>query len=215
MALDWNYSPTYVLGRRLMRFGETDRARSIFEGVESDAASRGDEITRVMALWSLTLVEWMAGRWSIALERAGAAYELTEQTQHAHARHWVGRAKALLEADLGLVEEARASIEEVMTLADDMAYEVFAILTLGVLGRLKLELGNTQIAADHLRDLPGRLLAGGINDPAVQVWPDAIEALVAVGELERARSYLDAVRGACRAPRQPVGESRAPLAAGG
>ena len=107
LALDWNYSPTYVLGRRLMRFGETDRARSIFEGVESDAASRGDEITRVMALWSLTLVEWMAGRWSIALERAGAAYELTEQTQHAHARHWVGRAKALLEADLGLVEEAR------------------------------------------------------------------------------------------------------------
>ena len=192
LALDWNYSPTFVLGRRLMRFGETDRARSIFEGVESDAASRGDEITRVMALWSLTLVEWMAGRWSIALEHAGAAYELTEQTQHAHARHWVGRAKALLEADLGLVEEARASIEEVMTLADDMAYEVFAILTLGVLGRLELELGNTQTAADNLRDLPGRLLAGGINDPAVQVWPDAVEALVAVGELERARSYLDA-----------------------
>ena len=192
LALDWNYSPTYVLGRRLMRFGETDRARSIFEGVESDAASRGDEITRVMALWSLTLVEWMAGRWSIALEHAGVAYELTEQTQHAHARHWVGRAKALLEADLGLVEEARASIEEVMALADDMAYEVFAILTLGVLGRLELELGNTQTAADHLRDLPGRLLAGGINDPAVQVWPDAVEALVAVGELERGRSYLDA-----------------------
>ncbi len=191
LALDWNYSPTYVLGRRLIRFGETDRARSIFEGVESAAASRGDEITRVMALWSLTLVEWMAGRWSVALEHAGAAYELTEQTQHAHARHWVGRAKALLEADLGLVEEARASIEEVMTLADDMAYEVFAILTLGVLGRLELELGNTQTAADHLRDLPGRLLAGGINDPAVQVWPDAVEALVAVGELERARSYLD------------------------
>ena len=134
----------------------------------------------------------MAGRWSLALEHAGAAYELTEQTQHAHARHWVGRAKALLEADLGLVEEARASVEEVVTLADDMAYEVFAIETLGVLGRLELELGNTQIAADHLRDLPGRLLAGGINDPAVQVWPDAVEALVAVGELERARSYLDA-----------------------
>ncbi len=192
LVLEWSYSPTYALGRRLIRFGEIDRARSIFEGVESAAASRGDEITRVMALWALTRLEWMAGRWSLALEHAGAAYELTEQTQHAHARHWVGRAKALLEADLGLVEEARASVEEVVTLADDMAYELFAIETLGVLGRLELELGNTQIAADHLGDLPGRLLAGGINDPAVQVWPDAVEALVAVGELERARSYLDA-----------------------
>jgi DNA-binding NarL/FixJ family response regulator len=192
LELDWNYSPTYVLGRRSIRFGETDRARAIFERVESRSASRGDEITRVMALWSLTLFEWLAGHWSVALERANAAYELTEQTQHAHARHWVGRAKALLEADLALVEEARASAGQILTLADEMAYEVFVIETLGVLGRLELELGNTQTAADHMRELPGRLLAGGMNDPAGHVWPDAVEALIAVGELERARSYLDA-----------------------
>ncbi len=191
LELEWNWSPSFALGRRLMRFGETDRARVIFERLEAQAASRGDEVTRVMVLWSLTALEWLAGRWSLALEHAAAAYELTEQTQHAHARHWVGRAKALLEADLGLVEQARASVDEVLSLSPAMGYEIFVIETLGVLGRLELELGDLESAARHLRELPRRLLAGGIHDPALPVWPDAIETLVGLGELERARSYLE------------------------
>jgi DNA-binding CsgD family transcriptional regulator len=47
-------------------------------------------------------------------------------------------------------------------------------------------------AGGYLRDLPGRLLAGGLNDPVQPVWEDAIETLVALGELERASAYLDA-----------------------
>ncbi len=191
LELEWNWSPSYVLGRRLMRFGETDRARVLFERLEAQAASRGDEVSRVMVLWSLTAVEWLAGRWSLALEHAGAAYELTEQTQHAHARHWVGRAKGLLEVDLGLVEQARASVAEVLALAQDVAYEMFAIETIGVLGRLELELGDLEAAAHHLRDLPGRLVAGGIRDPALPVWADSIEALVGLGELDPAGSILE------------------------
>ena len=191
LELEWNWSPSFVLGRRLMRLGETDRARVIFERLEAQAASRGDEVSRVMVLWSLTALEWLAGRWSLALEHAAAAYELTEQTQHAHARHWVGRAKALLEVDLGLVEQARASVDEVLSLSPAMGYEIFVIETLGVLGRLELELGDLESAARHLRELPRRLLAGGIHDPALPVWPDAIETLVGLGELERARSYLE------------------------
>ena len=144
-----------------------------------------------MVLWALTALEWLAGRWSLALEHAGAAYELTEQTQHAHARHWVGRAKALLEADLGLVEQARASAAEVLALAQDVAYEMFAIETIGVLGRLELELGDLEAAAHHLRDLPGRLVAGGVRDPALPVWADSIEALVGLGELDPAGSILE------------------------
>ena len=191
LELEWNWSPSFALARRLMRLGETARARVIFTDLEAKAASRGEEVTRAMMLWSLTALEWLAGRWSLALEHAAAAYELTGQTQHAHARHWVGRAKALLEADLGLVEDARASIHEVLALSEAMAYEIFVIETLGVLGRLELELGNTETAGDHLRELPGRLLAGGIHDPALPVWADAVETLVALGELERARSYLE------------------------
>ena len=167
-----------------------------------------------MVLWSLTALEWLAGHWSLALEHAGAAYELTEQTQHAHARHWVGRAKALLEADLGLVEEARASADEVLALAQDVAYEIFAIETIGVLGRLELELGDLESAGDHLRDLPGRLLAGGIHDPALPVWADSIETLVGLGEVDRAHDVPRAVRAARRPPGSPSHEPGPPVAAG-
>jgi ATP/maltotriose-dependent transcriptional regulator MalT len=191
LELEWNYSPSYVLARRLVRHGETEQARAILELLETKAASRGDEITRVMVLWPLSALEWLAGRWTRALEHATAAHELTEQTQHSHAQHWVGRAKALLEADLGLVDDAHASVDEVLAHSQTVAYEIFIIATLGVLGRLELELGNVERAGDHLRELPGRLLAGGMNDPALPVWADAVEALIGLGELELACSYLE------------------------
>ena len=95
------------------------RPRAILELLETKAASRGDEITRVMVLWPLSALEWLAGRWTRALEHATAAHELTEQTQHSHAHNWVGRAKALLEADLGLVDDARASVDEVLAHSPD------------------------------------------------------------------------------------------------
>jgi DNA-binding CsgD family transcriptional regulator len=60
-----------------------------------------------------------------------------------------------------------------------------------VLGRVELALGNIEAAGRYLRDLPGRLISLGINDPGAPVWPDAIETLVALGELEQARAYLD------------------------
>jgi len=64
-------------------------------------------------------------------------------------------------------------------------------VTLGVLGRLELAVGNLEAAGGYLRDLPPRLLAGGLNDPTLPVWGDAIETLIALGELEQARSYVE------------------------
>ena len=59
-----------------------------------------------------------------------------------------------------------------------------------MLGRIELELGNMESAATHLRELPARLLAGGVNDPALPIWADAVETLVALDELEQAGAYL-------------------------
>ena len=188
---EWNYSPRYAFARRLMRMGEIDRARAILEEMEAQTLERGDENSRVMILWPLSMVDWLAGRWQEALERAAAAYEATEQTQHPHARGWVGRAKALIEADLGLVEEARASAEEALSFSLASSSQMFTIGAEGALGRLELALGNLEAAGRYLRALPGRLLAGGMKDPTLTVWADTIETLVALGELEQARAYLE------------------------
>ena len=73
----------------------------------------------------------------------------------------MGRNKALVEADLGLVEQARASAEEGARPREASRERVVRVLNLGVLGRLELALGNLEAAGGYLRELPGRLLARG------------------------------------------------------
>ena len=97
----------------------------------------------------------------------------------------------MVETDLGLVEPARASIEEGLAFTRANSIEFHTIAGLGVLGRLEFLLGNMEAAADYLRDLPGRLLAGGMNEPTVPVWGDALEVLIALRELDEARPNLE------------------------
>jgi ATP/maltotriose-dependent transcriptional regulator MalT len=189
LALSMRESPRLYLARLLMRRGELDRARALLEELEAGATARGDEDTRRETFWYLCVLEWLAGRWRRALDHATAAYDLTELMQE-HTG-FTGRWKALVEADLGLVEQARASAEEGLAQAQTFLNEIFVILILGVLGRLELALGNLRAAGDYLRELPGRLLAGGMNDPTQPLWADTIETLAALGELEQARVYLE------------------------
>jgi DNA-binding CsgD family transcriptional regulator len=99
--------------------------------------------------------------------------------------------KALIEADLGLLDDARASAQEGLAFARAQSNEFARISSLATLGRIELSLGHVDAAAGYLRDLPERLMAGGLTDPTFPLWADAIETLVAVGEFDVARSYLE------------------------
>jgi DNA-binding CsgD family transcriptional regulator len=194
LSLDYFASPRVALARKLMSLGELDRSRGILEELPSKAAARGDEVTRAMTLWNMSLLEWLAGRWQLALEHASAANELAEQIQHSHVRMWAGRVKALIEADLGLVEEARSSAEGVCALSEANSKTLYFTLTLAALGRLELALGNLEVAGGYLRDLPGQLLAGGVNDPTLTVWADAIETLLCLGVVRRQAQQRSSAR---------------------
>ena len=187
---DYRTSPRVYLPRLFVRLGELDRPRALLQELEAQASARGDEGTRLTVLWYLTALEWLAGRWGRAFDLAAAASELGEQIMHAHAARWVGRIRGLLETDLGLVDEARASVEAALDECEG-ARDIWEFLVLGVLGRLELVVGNLEAAGGHLRELPAQMLAAGINDPTQPVWGDAIEVLVMLGELELAGSYLE------------------------
>ena len=51
LQLEWNGARDTCSARRLTRLGETDRARVIWEGLESKALATGDEGSRLMVLW--------------------------------------------------------------------------------------------------------------------------------------------------------------------
>jgi DNA-binding CsgD family transcriptional regulator len=190
LSLEYVDSPRVYLARLLFRRGELDRAREMFAELEATAAARGDEETRILILWQLAGIDWLAGRWSDALEHAFAARDLGEQAQYFLRLGWGGRVEAYLEADLGLVDEARATADAGSTFAATYSHEFFGIASLGALGRLELALGNLAAAGEYLRRLPERLVAAGLDDPTPPVWADAIETLVGLGELEPARDWL-------------------------
>jgi DNA-binding CsgD family transcriptional regulator len=192
IALDYLTNPRFWLARLRIRQGQLEEARAMLAALEAESAARGDEQTRIHILWYRSIIEWFGGNWQQALELASNAYEIGEQTRFPSNAGWNGRMKALIETDLGLVEQARASVEEGVTEMEALGNEMFRILSLAVLGRLELALGDTQAAGRCLRELPARLLSSGMNDPTQPVWADTIETLIALGELEQARGYLDA-----------------------
>ena len=106
-----------------------------------------------------------------------------------HHRGYTGRLRALAEADLGLVEQARSSAAVALAGAEEMSDREWKILTLGVLGRLELMLGDVEAALGYLREVAAQLLSTGYEDPTAPLWADAIEALIA-GRRARTCSQL-------------------------
>jgi DNA-binding CsgD family transcriptional regulator len=145
----------------------------------------------MQTLGSMGRLEWYAGNLQLAFDRVAEAQDLARQIMARHESGHTGRLRALVEADLGLVEQARVSAQQALDGAQAMSDREWEILTRGVAGRLELVLGNVDAALHDVRELPGQLLAAGYKDPTAPLWADAIEALIAGGELEAARGYLE------------------------
>ena len=190
LVLEYGESPSVSLSRRLVGFGELDRARAILETLAAKAVARGDEVLRGQIAGSLGRLEWFAGNWQLALEHLDVAYEVQEQTLSRHQGGVDSRLRALTEADIGLVEQARKSAKEALATSEAVSDREWTILTLGVLGRIELAIGNLEAAVSYLRELPGELLSTGYNDPTAPLWGDAIEALISTGELELAHASI-------------------------
>ena len=109
LQLQYNESPSMSLSRRLAGQGELDRARALLDEIGTKAAARGDERLRAQVRAAHARIEWFAGNWQLALDLANEAHELHPRIQHEVG--FIVRLRALAEADLGLVEQARASAE--------------------------------------------------------------------------------------------------------
>jgi DNA-binding CsgD family transcriptional regulator len=183
-------SSSFMLGAHFMSSDRMDRARSMFEGFIHLAAERGDEHTRQWAVLQLVTIEGWAGHFERALEHAAEARAIAEQTHEVQYRGMVENYAAFIEADAGLLEQARRSAEEGLRSARSVEDEAYMIGNLAALGHLEIVLGNLEAAAGHLRELPERVARTGEIGRSRDFSADAVEALVGVGELDLARRYL-------------------------
>jgi DNA-binding CsgD family transcriptional regulator len=192
--LEYPESPIVTMCRRLALLGELSRARELLVREEALAAERGDEGTRAQLLFYLVMLEWHAGRWHDGLSRADAALELAEQLGDDQYRGMVLYGQATLHGHLGDVERARALAAEASALAETTGDASFPIWNASLLGFLELSLGDPLAAAGFLHPLPALLLEQGWNEPG-DPWPEAIEALASLGELEEAESLTTRFEG--------------------
>ena len=189
--LDFFSSPSAMLAVQLFLNDDLERARALLERAGVGAAERGAEIERAWVLFNLMWLEWLAGRWLVALSHIAEAKELAEQAQDEFLGPQLVNQEAFIEAHLGRIEEARAKAESVLAVFAGTSSEIHRIVCLSTLGHIELALGNLEAASRYLHDLPGQLLSFGWLEPGHPLWPDAIETLVGVGKLDQARAYVE------------------------
>jgi DNA-binding CsgD family transcriptional regulator len=97
----------------------------------------------------------------------------------------------MLYADIGRVDEARASAAEGVEAAEAVADEMFGPAALAALGHAELVAGDPERAAGYLRHLPERLLRTSGQGALSSGWGDAVEALIRIGELDVAADHLE------------------------
>jgi DNA-binding NarL/FixJ family response regulator len=129
------------------------------------------------------------GDWPVALQRAEQADRIAVQTGQGPIRAIALYAKSLAEAHLGRLDVARATARDGLELAEGSGSVVDMISNQGVLGFVQLSIDDPVGANGYLAPLVAWLDVVGIREPGVlRFIPDAIEALVGVGQLEKAEA---------------------------
>ena len=185
-------SPTFRQACVAMWMDELDAARSSFVDLEKRCREGGDEGSLSVILFMLAQVECSAGDWPQAYSYADESCAITGWTGHLPYRAVALATKALIEARLGRAESARATAEEGLELGQRSGLVQASQFNLAALGFLELSLDNPKETNAILWPLTEGVLAAGISEPGVlRFIPDEVEALIAIGEADTARSILE------------------------
>ena len=184
-------TPTLIDGVRLMYADEHASARETLQRAHDAAVTRGSESGRDRALQFLTLLECRAGDWRRADEYAEELLQAGEQwglELEGAPTLWL---RALVDAYLGRLDQARARATEGVARSRAWNEQTFLARNLAVLGLIDLFTGDYPAAAETLGPLVRRRQESGAGEPSG--FPPrelAIEALIAVGDLDEARVQL-------------------------
>jgi DNA-binding CsgD family transcriptional regulator len=184
-------SPTFRGACVSLWTDDLDSARSTLTDIEKRCRDGGDEGSLAVILFMLALLECWAGDWSEAGLYADESCTITVWTGQQPYRALALSAKALIEGHRGLEQAARTAAEEGLELARQSGLKQAGQFNLSALGFLELSLGNPEATDRLLRPLAEGVLEAGIGEPGMlRFLPDEIEALIVLGEAEKARLLL-------------------------
>ena len=182
-------SPTTWLGLWLLANDDLAEARRLLLEQHAKAVEQGDDWSRTWLHAHLTEVECRAGKYEAAGAYAETGLELAEQSGRVYALDVLLYCSALVAAHVGDAETARTRAEESLAVAERIHSKLDAVRPRIVLAFLAVSEGRHAEALEHLEGLSEVALKGPYW-ATFPFWGDLFEALVSVGEVERARALL-------------------------
>jgi DNA-binding CsgD family transcriptional regulator len=171
-----------------VRTSDYGAARELLEGEYEDSRER-DELAAAEALHKLAWLELWAGRWELAAEYAGGAYDLA--TQYGLEVPWVHLPVAVVAAHRGRLELAREHSERSLQLGEEQ-FGLHTPVHLGTLGFVAAQCGDLETALRWFAEAETITTRLGWRDARRRWWvADQIEALLALDRMDEAVRVLD------------------------
>src|SRR5207302_798422 len=168
------------------------------EAAHRAAIEEGDESSLPYVVGHFPQLELWTGNWSEAERRALEHLELAEGTAQPDQRRQALFNRSLVHAHMGREEEARAEAEELRFAAEEAGEQWGDSNAEAVLGLLELSLGNPADAARHLARTMEIREGIGTTEP-IRAYADYAEALIELGELDRAEEVINLLEERARA----------------
>jgi DNA-binding CsgD family transcriptional regulator len=186
------FRPTLIAGCLAFYTGRFERARSLLYPLRAELRTRGADADLPMLSGHLSWLESWAGAFAAARSFADEALEAAALAESETMLALSLADAALVEAHAGRVEVCRDYADAARQAAQRTGYGIATIWSSAALGLLELSLGNPEAAHRALEPWTEFVEQHGLTEPIRAFFlSDAIEALVALGELERAERLTD------------------------
>ena len=162
-----------------------------FETEEPWYRERGEEVWVADRLSHLAVAELHAGRWDDAERHVEESCAAVEQLDIGGPRVMVFEKQALVDAHRGRLDRGRTTLHRLLAGFETTAQDWWAALTLSTLAFLEFAAGDLRAADEavvRMHALADRI--GAVDVLFDRSEPFHVEALIALGELTRARAAL-------------------------
>jgi DNA-binding CsgD family transcriptional regulator len=191
-ALTMAMRPSFVHGLLQLWTGDTGGALGTLGALIDETQQRGQEATKPMLSLYLVWAHIWLGDLHSAARCAEEGCESAGLLEDPAAAANTLAARALVNAHAGHTDLARAEAAESFGLIERLQWRSVLFWPLWALGVAELSEGRPVEADRALAPLAEAVTAMGMGDPALCVpLTDEVEACVAIGETERALSYLE------------------------
>ena len=202
VSVDVEHSAKNMLAVCLIRRGRVDEARPYLHAERERAIGEGNETGQSWTCLFLAELEWLAGRWD---ESRAYAEEGAEVAEQAGLRMRVGvlqSLQALVAASRGDVDRARALGRKAVETLEEVVEVAYGHYAQQILGFLEISLGNAGVGRELLGTYDvDRAIEGSKR---ISFVGDTIEALVALGDVDRAANLADELARRGEATQRPT-----------